>query len=148
MRRSIAGKNCGAGRLLLLVLLAGLCGCGKAATVAGKVTYQGRPVIHGAVTFLSADKTARSAAIGPDGSYTIEHVPPGVVKIGVISRDPSRGRTAVAGQTAVRRQNRGRSARPPMPGWFPLPVQFEDPGTSGLSCEVGSGQVHHDIDLK
>ena len=29
MRRSIAGKNCAAGRLLLLVLLAGVCGCGQ-----------------------------------------------------------------------------------------------------------------------
>ena len=133
MRRSIAGKNCGAGRLLLLVILAGVCGCGKTATVAGKVSYQGRPVIHGSVTFLSADKTARSAAIGPDGSYAVEGVPPGIVKIGVISRDPSRGRTAVSGQTAVRRHKAGAAPAAPMPGWFPLPARFEDPGTSGLS---------------
>ncbi len=148
MRRSIAGKNCVAGRLLLLVILAGVCGCGRTATVAGKVSYQGRPVIHGAVTFLSADKTARSAAIEPDGSYTVEGVPPGIVKIGVISRDPARGRSAVAGQTAVRRQEPGAAPAPPMPGWFPLPARFEDPGSSGISLEVGSGRVRYDIDLK
>ncbi len=148
MRRSIAGMNCRAGRLVLLTILAGVCGCGKTAVVAGKVSYQGRTVVHGSVTFLSADKTARSAAIGPDGSYAVEGVPPGIVKIGVISRDPSRGRTAIPGQTPVRRNKPGAAPAAPAPGWFPLPARLEDPGNSGLSLEVGSGRVHYDIDLK
>ena len=77
------------------------------------MTYQGRPVIHGSVIFLTADKTARSAAIEPDGSYAVEDVPPGVVKIGVVSRDPSRGRSAVAGQTPVRRDKPGAAPAAP-----------------------------------
>ena len=32
-----------------LVLLAALTGCGGTATVSGKVTYQGRPVLSGSV---------------------------------------------------------------------------------------------------
>ena len=93
MKHSIAGRSREAGRLLLLVVLAGLCGCGHTAKITGKVTYQGRPVRYGAVTFLSADKTVRSCAIEPDGSYAIEGVPTGEVKIGVTSPNPSRGRS-------------------------------------------------------
>ena len=107
MRQHVFPMTRGAGRMLFLLLLAAVCGCGSTATVAGKVSYQGRPVVHGYVTFLSADKTARSAAIAPDGSYTIERVPPGVVKIGVVSRDPSRGVSAVPGQTAARDKKGG-----------------------------------------
>ena len=65
------------GRLLPLVVLATLCGCGHTAKITGKVTYQGRPVRYGAVIFLSADKTVRSCAIELDGSYAIEGVPTG-----------------------------------------------------------------------
>ena len=78
---------------LFPILLAGVCGCGHTAKVTGKVTYQGRPVVYGSVTFLSADKTARSGAIQADGSYAVEDVPSGTVQIGVTSRDPSRGHT-------------------------------------------------------
>ena len=36
----------------------------KTAQVAGKVTYQGRTVIHGSVILLVADNKARSGVIG------------------------------------------------------------------------------------
>ena len=123
-------------------MLAGVCGCGNTAKVTGKVTYQGRPVGYGSVIFLSADKTARSGVIEPDGSYTVEGVPPGTVKIGVISRDPSRGRSRVRRDVA--------DASPPRQdrGWFPLPPKFEARRLRGLACAVGSGRVSHDIDLK
>jgi hypothetical protein len=32
--------------------------------------------------------------------------------------------------------------------WFPLPLKYEDPETSGLSCTLSSGRASHDIDLK
>src|SRR5262249_61153005 len=72
-------------RWLALALLAGACGCART-TVQGTVTYRGRPVTHGSVIFLSADRTVRSGVIGPTGTYTVTGVHPGPVKIGVISR--------------------------------------------------------------
>ena len=110
-----------------------MCGCGNTAKVTGKVTYQGRPVVYGSVTFLSADKTARSGAIEADGSYAVEDVPSGTVQIGVTSHDPSRGHTIVRD---------GRRVHPDkIEGWFPLPPKFESPQGSGLSFTVGTGRV-------
>ncbi len=130
MKHSIAGRSRKAGRLLLLVLLAGLCGCGRTAKITGKVTYQGRPVRYGSVIFLSADKTARSCAIESDGSYAIEGVPTGEVKIGVISPNPSRGRSTARRRKPVEpgRKQAG-SQGPAVEGWFPLPTQYESPGS-------------------
>src|SRR5262245_2949554 len=89
------------GWLLFPTLLAGACGCADTATVTGKVSYRGRPVTYGSVIFLSADKTARSGVIGPDGTYTVEGVHPGQAKVGVISRDPSKGRARRGSRAAA-----------------------------------------------
>ncbi len=131
--------------VLIALVTAGGCGGGRS-SVSGKVTYQGRTVIYGSVVFLSADKTARSAVIQCDGSYTVDDVPAGVVKIGVISRDPAQSRAA-----RRRRQSNptgSSSAAPPTTGWFPLPAEFETAENSKLSCTVSSGHLHHDIELK
>ena len=102
--------------LFIAIFLAGAGGCGNTATVAGKVTYQGRPVIHGSVIFLSADKTARSAAIQPDGSYTVKSVPAGKVAIGVISRDPSKGRSVLRGGKTELSNKTAAGSQPGEPG--------------------------------
>src|SRR5262249_55861805 len=124
---------------LIALLLTGLCGCGSTATVSGKVLYKGRPVTYGSVIIQNADKTAHSGPIEPDGPYTVEGVRPGDVKIGVISRDPSRDRFLQRRDAAA--------AKLIIKNWFPLPHKLEDPNGSGLTCTVGSGQVNYDIDL-
>jgi hypothetical protein len=121
---------------VVLVVSAGA-GCSRRATVKGKVTYRDRPVTYGSVIFLSADKTARSAVIEPDGTYTVEKVRPGTVKIGVISRDPSMGEHG-------KKPDHAQAAK----DWFPLPKNLEDPEKSGYECSIGSGNVKHDIELK
>jgi hypothetical protein len=128
------------------VLVAG--GCGGKAAVEGKVIYQGRLVTTGTVIFLSSDHKARTAVIQADGSYTISGLRPGEYKIGVISRDPSAGRS-------TRRRNRQALAggKPTSPfeaaagAWFPLPDRCENPETSGLSYTFTSGKAQHDIEL-
>jgi hypothetical protein len=132
---------------IVLAALATAGGCGgPTTTVTGKVTYRGRPVTYGSVTFLSANKMARFGVIQPDGSYTVENVPPGTVRIGVISRDPAKSRAA------RRKRQSSPPGNPPAAsaatGWFPLPPQFETAETSGLSFTVTSGRVHYDIELK
>ncbi len=149
MRQPVSKQKRWIAALLLSILLAAAGGCGKRATVTGKVTYQGRPVTYGSVIFLSADNTARSGAIAADGSYTVEGVPLGAVKIAVISRDPSKGRSVVRGRKPARSDNHARTASPkPAAGWFPLPSRFENATSSGLGCDVASGQLHYDIEMK
>jgi Protein of unknown function (DUF1559) len=43
----------------------------KTAVVTGKVTYQGKPVPHGTITFVPANGPAATGEIRPDGSYTL-----------------------------------------------------------------------------
>jgi hypothetical protein len=134
---------------LLLLLLAGVGGCSRTAKVTGKVSYQGRPVTYGSVIFVDGTKAARSCAIGADGSYAVEGVTPGNVEIGVISRDPSKGRSAVHGRKLAQTDKKGAgSSGTATGGWFPLPAKLENPETSDITCTVGSGRVTHDIDLK
>jgi hypothetical protein len=122
------------------VLLAAACGCGSSqATVSGKVRYQGRPVVYGSVTFLSPDKVSRSAAIQPDGSYTVEGLTPGEAWVSVTSRDPAKGRA---------RKGQGKEAPDGTAGWFPLPRRFETPAGSGLSHTLSAGANAFDIELK
>lgn len=134
--------------LLTLLLLVGASGCGKQATISGKVTYQGRPVTYGSVIFLGGDGRAWSAAVARDGSYKIEGASPGMFKIGVISPDPSTGRSAARRRKPESKERAAGSPDAPVTAWFPLPTQFETPSTSGLECSVGSGLVNHDIELR
>ena len=140
MRQLVRWKTRWLGWLPSLILLAGVCGCDNTAKVTGKVTYQGRPVRYGSVIFLSADKTARSGVIEPDGSFTVEGVPRGAAKIAVISRNPATGRSVVRDGMRVRPDKIG--------PWFPLPPQYESPATAGLSCTIDSSRLRYDIDLK
>jgi hypothetical protein len=133
---------------LLAGLLVSACGCGGTATVSGKVTYRGRPVTAGSVIFVSADQVSRFGVIQPDGSYTVDGVHPGEVKVAVISRDPAKTRSVLQGGKPARPGKKNAPAPPTAGGWFPIPRQFEDPETAGLACTLGAGQITHDIDLK
>jgi hypothetical protein len=81
-RKQLIGLRClqlvGVASLLLL-----LAGCGGTGTVSGKVKVNGELVTAGTVTFLTEDDKLLQGNIGSDGSYTVEKVPPGTVKIGV-----------------------------------------------------------------
>ena len=137
------------GWMLSLGLLAIVAGCGKTAHVAGRVTYQGRPVVYGSVILVAADNKARSGVIEPDGSYAVEGIWLGPAKIAVISPDPSKGRRARRDEPPPRSDNNGKPlSKTPPPGWFPLPTRFEDPAASGLTCVVDSSRVSHDIEMK
>src|SRR5438477_1667604 len=87
--------------LLAALLLPMLIGCGGTATVAGKVTYQGRPVLSGSVIVLNDDGTAVSGVIQPDGTYSVEGVKKGRVKVGVLSPDPTKARSVLHTEAAA-----------------------------------------------
>jgi hypothetical protein len=132
--------------LLSATLLLGVYGCDGTATVTGKVSYQGRPVTYGSILFLSSDRTSRSGVLEADGSYTVERVHPGEVRIGVISHDPSK--VLRSGKPAHRGEKGIAAAKKALKTWFPLPRKFEDPDTSGVGCSLDPGHVNYDVELK
>ena len=149
MRKQITSPMGGIGGLLVAILLAAAGGCGNSTTVAGKVTYGGRPVTYGSVIFVGHDKTTHTAVIQPDGSYAVEGLLPGTFGVAVISRDPAKGRSVLRNHKPDPPGKPGavQHAMPPS-GWFPLPEQFESPLSSSLNCTLDAGYVTHDIDLK
>ena len=149
MRKQITGPMRGIGGMLIAMLLAALGGCGKSTTVTGKVTYGDRAVTYGSVVLVGSDKTAHSAAIEPDGSYTIEGLLPGTFSVAVISRDPSKGRSVLRNHKPDPPSHAGRPRQAASTnGWFPLPARCESPLNSGLRCTLNAGHVTYDIDLK
>ena len=65
-----------------------------------------------------------------DGTYRLNGVPVGPAKVGVSSPDPKPGSRALAGGDP-----RAKAGPPPLPpgAWFPLPAQYADPATSGVT---------------
>jgi hypothetical protein len=141
-----------------------LSGCGGTTTVSGKVTHDGKPVVWGGVTLVDSSGTYHSGTIGLDGTYKIDNVPTGPVKVGVTSPKPpddkpgkgGKGRAAAGGgnpddprEKFLREQGitPNEPLPPPPPGaWFPLPEKAADPMTSGVSGTVAAGQPL-DIDV-
>jgi hypothetical protein len=136
------------------IVLAAASGCGGTATLSGKVSYKGQPVLSGSVIVLLADGTARESVIQPDGTYTVEGVSRGRVRLGVFSPDPARARSILN-----KEQNQAQHAadkhpkvvhghtKPGTGGWFPLPPHLGDPEKSGLECDVAGSRVRHDIEM-
>jgi hypothetical protein len=161
------GKSLGVG---LLVLLLGLpaAGCSSKGDISGKVLYQGRPMSAGAVTFFpSSGKGAFTSRIKEDGSYRVEKVPVGEVKIAVVP--PARGiavpnaqakkiaQAVKSGQTTISEEALAKMPpkykealeRPSAPGQsVPFPPHYSDPEKSGLAYTVTGGGQSHDIELK
>lgn len=123
------------------VLLLGGCGGSDTGTVNGKVTYKGKALNSGEVTFVAEGKT-RSAVIGPDGTYTLNEVPPGPHQVSVLVRGQQYATAAPATPKGA----------PPMPGTrvqpVPVPVKYASPASSGLTYRVAAGSQTIDIPLK
>jgi hypothetical protein len=122
----------------VLVVVAG-CG-GRQGEVSGTVTYGGKSLPSGTVTFLGKDKQVVGSSSITDGTYKIRQVPPGPVTI-TVSTPPSLGRGA-----------RGAAlARKDMPApleSIPIPPKYGNAEQSGLTYEVKPGAQDHPIDLK
>lgn len=112
-----------------LLLATGCSSGGK--SVSGKVTVDGTPLKTGSVRFVpdkTKGNTSTKEAVGviTDGSYTMgvdgkTAVPPGWYKVAVISAEPLD------------------SSKPNAPAKSYIAPKYNDPETSGLTVEVGSG---------
>ena len=156
-------------RLILVVpfgLLIGLLeGCGPGhGDVHGQVKYQGKVVSQGSVVMVGGDRMPIVGRIGSDGTYSLQGVPAGVVRIAVLSPNPAAASTSsprsplsgkgpvslkskIGAQTAQNDAS-GVMAKATRAKWFPLPPQYEDPDTSGITTEIHRGDNTFDIELK
>jgi hypothetical protein len=136
-----------------------LCGCnpsgmGPQGQVSGKVTYQGKPLPGGRVTFLTSKGLIFSGPIDAEGNYKVK----AAVGEAKVSVDNSMLKKDEAPKVDIRHPP---GVTPP-PGvqveadnssaitgtYVPLPARFQSPDSSGLTCNVQSGSQTHDIDLK
>jgi hypothetical protein len=160
------GKLCAAlpswlGRGLVVGLLLLAAGCASKGTISGKVTYKDQPVKGGTLSFVTQDGHAYDGNIEKDGTYRVDKVPPGPVRISVVANTPP----PVSGG--------GRGGPPggggPPPGVLPPGVpnpydrgnpedytkmdqrdvaKYKDPDKSGLTYDVTAGGQEHDIPLQ
>ncbi|WP_254053627.1 hypothetical protein [Singulisphaera sp. GP187] len=111
------------------------------APVSGKVTYQGKPVPKGTITFASLAPEGRNATgqLDSDGSYTLQ------------TENPRDG--ALLGEYNVMIYAHDEVIldyipRKPIPPKILSPTKYEKPETSGLKATVKSGSNTFDFDLK
>jgi hypothetical protein len=137
-----------------LVLSAGLwaAACGpSSAGVAGKVTYQGKTVRGGIVTFYGPNQWTGSSPISEDGAYSIAKVPKGTVQITVETKMvkpnpmalkmPRPPADAPVQGSLYEGQNRADR-------YVPIPDRYADKDQSGLTFDATGGKEAHNIELK
>src|SRR3954469_14066774 len=78
----------GVGALGLFIIGMAAFASGGSATVTGKVTMLGRPVVWGSVVLVGADGHSAAGRIEPDGTFTVANAPTGEVVVSVSSPDP------------------------------------------------------------
>jgi hypothetical protein len=132
--------------VLLFPLLASGCGQGKG-TVSGKVTYQGKAVPSGFVTFIPEQGGALHSDIQSDGSYRLNNVPVGQVKISV---EPKKSAQDTLQSSAMPRNPKdfGKAKAAMTENSTQIPSRYTDPEKSQLTYTVTKGSQQHDIDLK
>jgi|SRR5262245_21062177 len=136
--------------LLLPILLAG---CGKVdhfGEVSGTVSYKGKRIPAGTVTFHGADGRVETAQIQPDGTYRAPKVLVGPTRVTVETPNPSRLSPALAkamkegdeqAMAAARRD--GATIVPSVP----IPEKYKNPDQSELKLDIMEGSQVFEIPL-
>jgi hypothetical protein len=149
--------------LVLPVLL--LCfGCGgPKGEVSGKVTYLGKPLPTGSVTFFGpGDQVVGSAAIFAGGDYRMTKVPVGEVRVTVSApaaiRDPKAPPLRKGGKKRIEGEGQGKKGDPRTRKdveeakkfliRLDVPAKYGLPDQSGLTYTVQPGSQEYNIDLK
>jgi len=141
--------------LCLLACLAAT-GCGSHGSVSGKVSYKGDTLGGGTVVFISEGQASEPSPIGPDGTYHINKIPTGLVKVTVETKsakpaaaDPRRPNMP----TAPPQDKAPPGATEPYVGsgakghYVWIPDDYGDPAKSGLTYDVKPGSQTKDFDL-
>jgi hypothetical protein len=146
--------------LVLFLSALALAGCGpRVGIVSGKVTYKNAPLPSGTITFIGGGKGDKPqwSPIAADGSYQVNNVPVGNVKVTVETTPPT-NLPGVGGGTVKPPTVPGVPPPPDSsslggadaskPGaYVPIPTKYKDADQSGLGMEVKSGKQEKNWDL-
>lgn len=124
------------------------------AKVTGQVTYKGKPVTGGRVTFVATEGGwVEGGNIDKNGNYSV-NAPVGHVKICV---DNSMLNASASGkgtkhETGMKGAGKPRpdapEAKPPEGTWMKIPVKYFSAETTDLTYTVQKGDQTYNIDLK
>jgi hypothetical protein len=139
------------GSLLVLAALAAV-GCGGSGSVSGKVVYNGTTVKGGTVMLVDSTGKAYSSPIAQDGTYQIDKVPTGDVKVMVETKSieaaskipsykPPAGQTVPGAPTPPDPEEAKRR-------YVPIPDKYQSVETTDLTYTVKSGSQPYDPPLK
>jgi hypothetical protein len=131
-------------------LILGITGCGKgSSTVSGTVKLEGKPLRFGSVTMMGEDRIPHTGEITREGTYTVEGVPYGEVRVAVSSPDPQSAGPPPQAQELIMKGPRGKLLPPPPKidnkGWFPIHDDNTDIRTSGLTVNVNDDKMTFDL---
>jgi hypothetical protein len=138
---------------LLLPFVFALAGCGGGkGTVSGEVTYNGKPIPWGRITFVSqvGNQTVHSTPI-IKGKYTIANCPVGLVKISIESIPAKAVDTSKIPPMMLERSKEAHRPEPPpdvIGQHLQIPLKYANPDMSGLEHTVEPGEKEHNIALK
>jgi hypothetical protein len=129
----------------------GALGCGSSTTtVTGQVYFGETLVKGGTVTLYCADGQGRLGGIREDGTYTIDQVPIGAVKVCVDTSalDPKRRKTYTYAPPPGKKATLpgGEEAAPG--GYVAIPAKYATQGTTDLTFEATGGSQRYDIRMK
>ena len=137
------------GYVLLVLALLGIAGCAQKGSVSGKVRYNRQLLTSGTITFHNGGN-AVGAPIAADGTYKIDKVPVGDVKVAVaVPKAPDMPAAARMMDPAKMRAPPD-AAKPAADAakTVQIPWQYQDPEKSGLTYTVTPGPQEKDFDLK
>ncbi len=134
--------------LLLLTVIG--CGGNPMGNIKGTVTFNGKPLKGGRVTFLSTKpNTGKTVEIGEDGSYKVEKIPVGPVKI-LVETDYLKKSSAYAGKNAAPADSKVQNTKTgedTMSRYTEIPREYSNPEASDLAYTVKKGDQEHTIAL-
>jgi hypothetical protein len=141
MRLTFCNSRC---RFAALFAVFFLSGCGSFTEVGGTVTYNGKKLTMGTITFVSPDgKKKGFTNISTDGTYKLVEPPLGQVKVGILVKPPPKAPESKNATKATIGDPPAISLDPVL-----IPAVYADPNKSGLSTELKSGANTYDIELK
>ena len=138
------GARMGALGIVAVALGGAAIGCGSTgpgmAQVTGKVTYQGKPVPKGLVSFVATGPDGRNATgqIDESGNYRLQTENPGD---GALTGDYN---VSISARDDVILDY---IPKKPIPPKYLAPAKYEDPAKSGLKATVKSGSNSIDFPL-
>lgn len=126
----------------------GLLGCGgqQSGTVTGQVSFGGKPITFGVITFVAekGEPKVSNASIW-EGKYSFEKIPVGTVKVLIQSLPASKPGTPPKGTAPVVSSEPTKEVKGP---FVPIPAKYSREETSGLTYTVVSGNQTKDFNLE